>query len=546
MTYYTYRANLTSATFPFYTSRQGRTVIVPQLDLNYDRQVAAAVQDTDKDKGIPQVFYCHNVMPTTQGFQSISYNTLIPALDAGTSTDFDHVLTIQTPSLNRFLFSPGAGKNYIYSANNEAWESVSPFPPGAVPSKVQVTTAFVQGETYICYANYGVYRYDDAANVLVSVPLTGLVTANVLAICEANGYMIAVTASAVAWSSLLDPTDFTPSLSTGANGGTVGEAEGALEFCVTISGGFMIYCARNVVSATYSGNVQYPFIFKQVNGSAGVSSVEKTSWQANLAEHYALSGNGVQRLTRSDATNIYPELSDFLSAKVYEEFNETTLQLTESALSVNLYTHLVLISTRYLVISYGTSPGTFTFALVYDFQLKRFGKLKIDHVECFEWNYPNKFGELSYDELAPMSYDDLGDTTYDELSVGIEPLEQLKTAVAFLQADGTVKHVDFDEFNSDANGVLILGKYQLMRNNLIVHLTTEFETVRDDYDFKAYLLPTLDGKTLLPAVPLMEVLRKPAMRRYNRKYTAMNISILAIGAFNLASKEMAVYKAGDR
>lgn len=546
MAYYTFRANLTSATFPFYTSRQGRTVIVPQMDLNYDRQTAAAVQDTDKDKGIPQIYYCHNVLPTMQGFQSISYTEMVPLYGAGTAQDFDHVFTIQTPSLNRFLFCPAAGKNYIYSENNETWVSVSPITPGTLPQDVQVTTAFVQGETYICYANYGTYRYDDVTNTMIAVTLTGLVAANVLAICESNGYMIAITSSAVAWSSLLDPTDFTPSLTTGANGGSVGEAEGALQFCVTISGGFMIYCFGNVVSATYSGNVQYPFIFKQINGSAGVNSVEKTSWQANLAEHYAISSNGVQRLSRSEAVNLFPDLSDFLASKIYEIMDEATLTLSETRLTTNLYTQVVLVSTRFLVFSYGTSPGLFSLALVYDLTLKRFGKLKIDHTDCFQWNNPNKFGSLTYDELEGETYDSLYGTTYDELASGLDEVEQLKEVFCFLQADGTVWRVNFEELNSEANGFLLMGKYQLLRNNTVIHLATELETVQDDYEFKAYLVPSLDGKTLSAAVPMFLAKRSPAMRRYNLKYTAVNVSVLVTGAFSLVSKEMEVAKGGDR
>ena len=74
----TYRANLSAKAFPFISDNWGRTVITAGPDNTFNRQVSSA-EDLDRDAGIPQIYYCHNVMPFAQGFQSVSYLDVIPA-----------------------------------------------------------------------------------------------------------------------------------------------------------------------------------------------------------------------------------------------------------------------------------------------------------------------------------------------------------------------------------------------------------------------------------------------------------------------------------
>ena len=548
MAHYSIRCNLVSATFPFYTEGWGRSVIVPQIDFNYDRQAAAAIADNDKDKGIPQLFYAHNVMPTTQGAQAIGFNEIWPGLFE--VTDFDQAFPFYTASRNRFIFVPAAGKNYIANANTGVWQSVSPLAPGTVADNVLLTVAYVKEQTYFCYAGNGIYIYDDTANTFVPQTFTAgsfITPADVLCICEAGGYLIAVTLNGeVYWSSLNDPLDFEPSLETGSSSTYVSEAKGKASFCLSISGGFMIYYEGNVVSATYTGNIQFPFVFKQVNGAGIVAGPEHVSWQAGTAEHYVWSNTGLQRLTRIESVNIFPEASDFLAAKIYEDFDEDTLTLSSQYLDTNLFVNLHFVTSRYMVVSYGTDPNTFSFALIYDLSLKRWGKIKLEHRDVFQWNFPNMYGEVTYDMLEELTYDALYDTTYDELGSRVRNQAIVKESIAFLLQDGTVKILDFSLGNSAASGVLIAGKYQLLRAEWIIHLESEVEVVNTADDFQYYLLPSLDGKTLLPAVAPMLVKNSAKLRKYMRKYTAQNFSSLFVGAFNLVSFQISVTKGGSR
>mgnify|MGYP000223358631 CR=1 FL=1 len=89
------RANLSSVQIPLLTEEFGRSVIVRQQDLNYVPATASKA-DNDKDIGIPQVFYAHNVMPTYYGYRSLAYSLQIPAAD---STDFDQVFNFHSVPL---------------------------------------------------------------------------------------------------------------------------------------------------------------------------------------------------------------------------------------------------------------------------------------------------------------------------------------------------------------------------------------------------------------------------------------------------------------
>lgn len=543
MAVYTMRANLSSAIFPFATEFWGRSIISHGLDQNYD-QSSINAPGVVIDKGIPQAFYMHNVVPTNQGFQSIGYSQFVPAF-APPATDFDQVYPIQTASGGKFLFVPAAGKNYIFDANTGIWASVSPFAPGTVPSNVQVSTAFVHGETYIFYANYGCFKYDPVLLVMTPVTLTGLSIPTTLGICAANNYMIAYNGTSIAWSSTTDPTLFTPSLTTGAGGGSVNEAKGQIIAALQLSGGFAIYCELNIVFAKYSGNVNFPFVTKEIPGSAGISDLHKVSWQSNLASHVAWTAAGLQQVGPAQAEDIYTELSDFIGAKIFEDFDEGTLTFSSEYLGTQLWIDVNVITERFLVVSYGKVFNQFTHAIFYDIGLKRYGKFKINHVDCFEWNFPNLSGFITYGKLSATAYGDLSGTTYAQLGSNVSPPKTFRQSLCFLQADGTVKSVVFDASELTADGVLLAGKFQLARNNWLQHEGTEIDIVGSGNTFNYYIMPTLDGKTLKPAIPCYLAVNGSRTREYLKTVVGQNVSALFVGQFNLTSLVMTFTDAGS-
>jgi hypothetical protein len=542
MAFWRVRANLASANFPFATSFGGRSIIVGQYDQNYDKNVNSQA-DVDKDRGIPQAFYMHNVMPTSQGYMSVGYTKLLDGLSA--VNDFDSVFPIQNDELSRFLFCPAAGKNYIYDKVVGVWNSVSPI--SGLQQNVLVTTALVNAQSYLFYANKGCYKYNQETKLLDEVALVGVDVALVSGMCNANGYSILWDDNSISWSSLTDPLDFTPSLITGAGGGSLNEAKGRIIVCLPIAGGFIAYCEKNIVAARYTGNARFPYNFKELPNSGGIQTAESVSWQSNNVDHYAWTSAGAQKVGLSTCDNILPELTDFLSMKYFEDFNPTSMQFTESYLSTQLYNKLTMVSARYLVLSYGTSYAEFTHALVYDVVLKRWGKLKITHRDCFQWNSPNLYGELAYDELT-VSYDGLGpDTTYDDFNDTIRSIEYPRENLAFVKANGEVQVVNFDYKQDTANGVFMLGKFEFRRNVFIVHQQSDVESINEGNTFKYYIAITLDGKTIeYPIEEATLIKSSPKMKKYGKQITGLNCLGVFVGAFNLNSMIIEFTEGGNR
>lgn len=529
------RCNLAASSFPLVTELWGRTVMVPQGDENYDSSVVSSVERT-KAKGTPQIYYTHNCMPTVEGFQSIGYQEALASFPG--NMDFDQIFPLQNANLNRFLFSPAGGKNYIYDAPVGTWVSVSPFTPGTFPATTQVTVAFVQKQSYICFAKLGTYKYNDSTKVLDHVVLSGLSDAAVIGIAEASGYMIAYSDTEVLHSSATVPTDFVPSISTGAGGGALAEAQGPIIFISSFSNGMIVYCEGNMIAGRYTGNANFPFAFTQIPNSAGIVAAEDVSYQDNSDTQFALTTSGLMQVNLTSCNPVYPDITDFLGKKIFEDYDEATSTWTQEYLGFPLYHKVNGICSRYLVISYGKEIGQYTHALVLDYVLGRFGKLKIDHVDVFQWNTPNLYGAITYGDLSGTSYGNLQYTTYGDFLTGLIQQDTLLNTFALLQQDGRAVLVDFDLAEDTADGVMLLGKYQYIRSRFLQHQKTDVEVVGTSNDFSIQLIPTLDGKTFMPPVDPILLYRNPTSRSYGKRVEGMNISLMFKGAFNLTSVEL--------
>lgn len=528
------RCNLAAALFPFATMLWGRSIILPQYDQNYDR--ISAAYEPQKDRGVPQAFYMHNVFPTSQGYQSIGYRDKIAAFAGVGLRAFDLVYTLEYNNLPipaRVLFSPSGGKNRCLDATvGSTWfDSLEVFP---VSSNYLVTTSLVNGDTYIFYAGIGPFSYDTVAKAIVAEIFTfdpGKVAADFQGICGANGYNVLWDSNEIFWSSAVDPTDFVANLDTGSGSGSVQYAKGEIRFCVPINGGFLIYCEKNVVSAKFTGNINFPWLFSEVSGSGGMGKtggLQNISWQSNLSKQYALTTAGLQEITLETANNIVPEVTDFLGAKIYEDFNEATLQFSLEYLSEVVTTRVAAIADRWVVLSYGKADDVNKqFSLIFDTTLKRWGKTKIAHMDSFEFIAPNDYGVTS------------------------EPPTPASERIAYLEASGKVVSINFELSQGTANGVLMLGKFQFQRNEWITHQKSDVECVKDGNSFKFYTVLSLDGKTLLAPAEMYKLLDAELSKKYGARLdnslqpTGQNISALFIGAFNLTSYLLDFTTAGD-
>ena len=485
-----YRLDLSKTDFPLLSEEQGRTVIGSSKE-----EIAA------KDNR-PQVAYCHNVMPTRRGLDSIGFTSEIAAI-APAVTNMEDARVIFGDAESRIHMAwDDLGAVYVLLPGSTIWLALPPTTPatGGVGFSIDdVTTGTVNGVTYIFYKGISAFIFNEITNELDAVTLTGLSTADVLGITGSYGYLVAVTKTAIAWSSTISPIDFVPSQITGAGGGNVTGIGGSIKFALANSLGILIYTDTNVVAATYTGNVQYPFKFREVGDSKGGLSLDTIAYEANTVAQFAYTKAGMQAVTSQRAAMLLPETTDFLAGKRFEDYDELTDIFTLTDLTTTMKKKVKFIASRYVVISYGIT--SFTHALVYDTALEKLGKLKVTHADCFEY---------------------VGDQT-----------EVSKESIAFLLNTGEVKLVDFSSVDA-SDSVLIFGKLQFTRSRLITLQELQVENIKTGSTVAVSTRASLDGKTTT-TIAGTESYSAESIRKYAFHNTAVNHSLMFVGKFNLVS-----------
>lgn len=511
----TYRANLSSAQFPFISSTHGRTVIVPGPDQNFNRQIQSQ-NDTDRDVGIPQLYYCHNVLPNGQGYQSVGYETRVQGITD--TSDIFQMIKVRNDSVGLKAYLAVCPEGFHVCTNEtlgytayltQYWDGAALQSLPTNLDSLQVTSAHVNGLTYLYIQNNYCLVYSFTNSRLELTTLTSLTATSILGLTESNGYLIAYSTNAVAWSSTIDPTDFTPSLQTGAGGGNVEGIQGNITCAAPTANGFTVYTAANAVSVLYTGNARYPFQFSPCQGSGGVESLERVAYEADIGFNYAYTTKGFQILRAKSSDTVFPDLTDFIAGQLFEDFDEGTLEFSYQTLLSPMQKKMVLIASRYLVISYGVD--SLTHAIVYDTVQKRYGKLKYTHVDCFE---------------------------YDLLSETISDIP--KKSIAFLGADGFIAVVNFAISIPGRIGCAIFGKYQYVRSKRMQLQNATFESpTMHTAQFACYDMKSDDGKTISEIITGDELVRSTGHIQYGfGSPDGNNHSLCVIGSFALNTIEL--------
>lgn len=497
----TYRANLFTPAFPFLSEQFGRSVIMGQLDhVEKSGSLDSAGQERVSKFGTPQMYYCHNVMPAANGLQSVDYAQLIAA--ATEPSPFKGIISLRDAQDRvAYLGFTDSGKFYV---------SLSPFTDWTYKTTITsltgrtITRAYVQGVTYVYISNVGCYKYDFSTNNLVLVTLNGLNAAEVIGVTSLSGYLIAWTTDTVGWSAIADPTDFVPSITTGAGSGAVEGITGALKICAAAHAGFLAYSTGNVVAVTYTGNSQFPFSFRALPSSGGIKDVSHIDYDSLAGQQYAYTTSGFQVFDIQKAQSVLPELTDFIAGSEFEDCNVNTGVFTKTKLTTSMKKAVRLIANRYLVISYGINE--LTHAIVYDAQMKRFGKLKITHVQSID------------------------------LLLGTDATDVPRNSIGFLKSNGQVVSLDFDAYITATDTVALFGKYQLVRSRTIQLDGIEFENIEAGDTFTVRALPSIDGKNAGAAQTLTPTVESSGLyRKYNAKAVGKNIGIMLTGSFSLNS-----------
>lgn len=479
----------------------------PRIPMLSEQQERTIIGGSEKARagntGRPALYYAHNVMPTLKGLDSVGFEEVVPAVIPATTTLSDARIVYSSSRVRLYMAWDSEGRAYDLEEGETTWTQLADTTPSTFDTSFDinnVTLGRVNGITYIWYKGVGCFIYDSTLHQLTSVTLGGISIADTLGITASSGYLVAYTSSATAWSSTIDPTDFVPSTLTGAGGGNVAGIGGDIKYAVPNTLGILYYSDTNVIAATYSGNVQYPFKYRPVDNSAGGISLDLIAYEANSAAQFAFTKAGLQSITSQKAINILPEVTDFLAGERFEDFDEATKLLTVTELSSAMKKKIKFVAQRYLVVSYGIDA--FTHAIVYDTALERLGKLKVTHVDCLEY-------------------------------IGAQ-VEIAKQSLAFLAKDGTMRWVNFAR-NDVSTGVAIFGKFQYTRNRTITLQGVEIETIKTGASLEVTDLVSYDGKTTPDQV--VGTLKESAagVRKYHFLSSASNHSLLLIGQFQLTT-----------
>ena len=536
MAQFTHRVNLANVGFPFVSRELGRTVLVSN-----NRNTP-----TNEASNQPEILYAHNVMPTVRGLTAVRYQA---SMDAITGADATTEMVRVLPMLSNYdtaVCSSGyraliglvdsATSKKIYmsrgTGSGVTWTLALNYASLYNYDKLSVAT--VNGRSFLFIANTVVYVIDHLTDLLVQVFPVGAPFAY-SGLLDSHGYMIMWGChSEIAWSSLINPLDFAPSTITGAGNGNVEGLKGRINFCIPTANGFLIFSDDNIVEAIYTGNKQFPFKFVPVRGSLGNDTVELVTKDTDADRHYSYSQmGGLTAIASSKAELILPEVTDFLETGFFEDYDTTTDTFTYTGIeSANLRKKLTLVANRYLVISYGdifdadvNLVNYMTHAIIYDLSLKKIGKIKYNHTAVFE----------------DFTRSPRGSYAHSRNNIGL------------LSNDGKVVRLGFNESNTTRDGVLILGKYQYVRDRHLVLQKVELETfdtkVLPFGSFTCKDLPSLNGASFETAVEGTETITELAdlhIHSFAFQSSAKNHGIVFIGDFDLTTIELLFTIGGRR
>jgi hypothetical protein len=179
---------------------------------------------------------------------------------------------------------------------------------------------------------------------------------------------------------------------------------------------------------------------------------------------------------------------------------------------------LTSVADRYLIFSYGIT--SLTHCIVYDMVQRRYGKLKFDHVDCFEYEY-----------LDPSLED------------------APRRSIAFLKSDGAVHILNPSVTFGKSSGVILLGKFQYVRSRLMSLEGLELQAVHQNQSVNVYDLYSETGGTIesTKRVQGYETSQSgESQRTYQFHKTGVNHSILIVGGFFLSSFVLMFHVHGRR
>lgn len=535
-----YSISLTDPGFPFRT------------DFTEQAALADEIPNARIRKITPRVLHVKNAIPCKEGFDSLDSQGVVTGI---VGAKFDKVYSFFTPTtFQKALFSPAYGKAYILLDGQSVWDDKL-----NLGVDVQSSIAYLRGATYFYFRNFGAYKYNEGTTNLDTVTLTGLTISDIIGITSASGYTIAFTNTTIYYTSRLEVAnaiDFTPLL------GTAGSAQalaikGEIVTCLPYANGFVIYTKDNAVMASYSGQPNQPFIFREIPGSAGVVDEEFVAWETNIGIHYAWTKSGLQAVQPGGAQNVFPELLDFIRLRTVEDLNETTGEITRTEYAVDMAIKIALVGHRFLCISYGETnvaaptDQTYEGAFIYDTDLRRWGKIEEVHVDIFPYTFTGGIEFLTFNDLASTTYNALSGIRFSELTTQDPGGATLSYKIGLLQLDGTVtikSRANMAGASTGNEGRIVLGGIAVKPENMTE--VQEFRCKTSQMSSVKWFSSRYSDNVVIPDIvttgqsfPLGANLTN---QRFLQRVTARSHNLMLKGRFHLTDANCWLEEVGDR
>lgn len=557
MTIQRFKLAFNNARIPLVSSQASRAVFVPGIEAGSRAvQGAAGSKESTMDYQAAQLIYAENVMPVPTGIRSVGYSQQVAPT---VNTAFDSVFALRDENENTVLYSPSAGKNYIYDDVAAAWTTTAHneiFYPltvktGYDPANSRVTYAYVDGFTFVCFSrllasddsDMSIMVWDTATKelkpagaLLASLPYSA---GEIDGISSSNGYLLIFSGLSVAWAGFngtaFDYQIYANGALTGSGWQTPEDIKAPITALIGLPGGFVIFTGKNAIAANYHAqSLGTPWVFREVPNAGGLESYEQATVEGSRGTIVAYTTSGLQTISLNSSEIEHSDVADFIATRLIERYNLESHQFTRGATNLDFYVKLSNVANRYTVISYGTYPKVYSFALVYDSALKRWGKLRMVHRDCFYWNYGVLQGDLTYAALGDISYDYPELTTYDATAEVSNAFTAAQHSLAFLKASGEVVIADWSNSlrGSTDEAVAIIGRVQLTRTSNVQFNRTEIEGLRTG---EVLVAPSYDGANLAAPVELVTIQADNLLRVDGGMIDCKNFNLIVQGTFDLST-----------
>lgn len=559
-----FKLALNNASFPFVSTEAPRAVFVPGLDTAARASRGFVAGNESADYNLTQIIYGENFMPVGNGVRSVGYKQLIaPTIN----TDFDSIFPLRDQDENYVIYSPGKGKNYVYDDTTSAWTTETipsiyglTLAAGSNPANSKVTYAYVDGFTFVCFSRL---KSNDPSPVDMSILLwdpttktfsdpsaviqnlvspTGgkMVVGEIDGISSSSGYLIVWSGIQVAWApaQAAGVFNFETTISgeiSGSGSVVPPDVKGPINAIIQVSGGFIAFTNRNAQGAQFNPNsLSIPWVWREVPDAGGLESYEQATVESNLGAVIAYTTAGVQKVSLNSSELVYPDLSDFIAARQIERYNSGTKTLSQDATTLDFYVKLSAVGNRYIVLSYGTYPGVYSFALVYDAGVQRWGKMRIVHRDCFYYNYGVVTADITYSMLGDVDYDAFASTSYAATTQQSNAFTAAPHGLAFLLETGEVLIADWSKQirSTQDTGVIVIGRVQLTRARNVQLNRAEVEGLGSG---AVYVAPSYDGRTLAASQSMVTISSVDEFKVLGTLIDAKNFNLIVEGTFDLST-----------